>query len=556
LRELPKKVWERVSGIELRRIRFDLTNTQSELTNTQSQLYSSRNALKELSLEVMKLVETVDTNGAKNSVSVTVIVTTKNRLNLLLRALMSISRQSLLPKEILIINNGKKFTTEEEASVRNASGLIAGLRLLDAQHLLDVSSCRELGLQKVSTKYVTYLDDDNIMWPSWIKNAFEFMSDRNVSFIYGAQLREDLDSPYFFQEFSKEQIREHNFIDTNSIMHESNFGRWTPGVTRLSDWSFTLNYLSDHPESGITSLSSISTLYKVDGHDRVTTSLYSPYRLLIQLLHGLIPESKQIIEKKSRYCVVCCTSSSFSAGPNGRANAICMECGSIEKYRAFKIINEVIHDYLVKKEVRGKIIEVDPSNVSRLIFAPFGENYLNFETDPSADGIQCDFFSDICEISLVDKSVSEFVALGFLGQIPNYQVAMKEICRVLAPNAIGILHLPPAEDIQRSSGEVIIDDKIRNKRHSQSDQLALYGNDVLERLEANGMIGRLLSVEEMLPKFLVEILGLDSGFKFVIFTPNFDSSATANLVKLNEALTGDFLKLDVFCRLLEVLDSY
>ena len=38
LRFLPKKVWERLSGIEPRRLWTELTKTQNELTNTQNEL--------------------------------------------------------------------------------------------------------------------------------------------------------------------------------------------------------------------------------------------------------------------------------------------------------------------------------------------------------------------------------------------------------------------------------------------------------------------------------------------------------------------------------------
>jgi SAM-dependent methyltransferase len=576
LRTLPHKVWERVSGIESRRIRLDLsntqseltntqseltntqselTNTQSELTNTQSELRASRTVLNEFSGEVIQLVGRVDEITSKNPADVTVIVTTKNRPNLLLRALTSINRQSQLPLGVAIINNGEKFSPEEEARIRSTCSAVARIRMIDAQNLLDISSCRQLGLQNVSTKFAAYLDDDNIMWPRWIENAFEFMSERDVSFIYGAQLREDSDPSYFHQEFSKDKIREQNFVDTNSMMHKSDFGRWTPGVTRLSDWNFVLNYLSDHPDSLITPVSAISTLYKVDAPDRLSSSLYSPYRILIGLLHGLIPDGKQILAKKFRYCVVCDSSNSFSAGPNGRKYATCSECGSIERYRALKIINEVLRDYLVRKEVQGKVIEVAPSNVSRSIFEPFGDNYLNFDANPSADGRECDFIADICETPFKDNSVSEFVALHVLEHVPNDKVAMKEICRVMAPNGICILQVPLAENTDRTDEEVIIDDEIRAKRYGQSDHVRLYGTDIVERLEASGLIGRLLSMDDMLPKFLVDILGLDDGFKFIICTPNFDSSAAANLEKVIEVLTGELLKLEIFCRLFEELDS-
>ena len=43
--QIPKKIWERVSGIEPRRLWSELSNTQNELTNTQNELTNTQNEL-------------------------------------------------------------------------------------------------------------------------------------------------------------------------------------------------------------------------------------------------------------------------------------------------------------------------------------------------------------------------------------------------------------------------------------------------------------------------------------------------------------------------------
>ncbi len=226
LRVLPKKVWERLTGIEPRRLwlelintqneltntQNELTNTQNELTNTQNELQASRSALKELGIASIELFESVENKNAEKSVDVTVMIATKNRFKLLLRALESINQQSQLPLEIIVVNNGEKFSKKEVAEISRACCSVSRVQFLDGQHLPDLSSLRELGLQKVSTKYAAYLDDDNVMWPRWIENAFKFISKHDLSFVYGSQLREDSDSHYFYQEFSKDKIRETNLI--------------------------------------------------------------------------------------------------------------------------------------------------------------------------------------------------------------------------------------------------------------------------------------------------------------------------------------------------------
>ena len=574
---ISKKVWERVSGIALRRLwlqlnntqnelnntqnelnntqneltntQNELTNTQNELTNTQNELYTLQSSHKELSREVMKLFGSTENNNAKKSVDVTVIITTRNRPELLLRALTSINRQSQLPLEIIIINNGEKFSTEEEAKIGVACSSVSIVQLLDAQHLLDVSSCRELGLQKVSTKYTTYLDDDNIMWPRWIENAFEFIVRRDLSFIYGAQLREDSKLHYTYQKFSKDKIRKNNFIDTNSIMHKSNFGRWTPGVSKLADWSFILNYLTDYPETIMVSLESISSIYKTDAPNRISSPLYSPYQLLIELLHELVPYSAQITEQLIKYCIICKNSSKFTAGPNGREDASCLICESLERHRSFFLINEVISAYIINYRVVGKIIEVAPSKVSKVIFSNYGSNYESFDINPSTDGREVDFIADICNIPLPNDSVSEFIALHVLEHVPSDLLAFKEISRVLAPGGVCILQVPLAKYPQVTLEEVIEEDSVRIERYGQVDHVRLYGEDILQRMQANGLDAYFFSVEEMLPDFLMQILGLRDGARFILASKIGNTLSEGSISKLLLSLRSDFSRLEVFCGL-------
>jgi SAM-dependent methyltransferase len=283
--------------------------------------------------------------------------------------------------------------------------------------------------------------------------------------------------------------------------------------------------------------------------------LYTPYKVLIGLLHKLIPSSEQILEKKIRYCVICNTPSSFLPGPNGRKNATCSNCGSLERHRALKIINEVIFDDLIRNQVPGKIIEVAPSGVSKSIFSRHGSNYESFDINPSADGRDCDFIADICEIPLNDNSVSQFVALHVLEHVLNDQIAMKEISRVLAPNAICILQVPLAQNGEMTQEEVIADDGIRSARYGQADHVRLYGEDILNRLKANGLLGSFISVEDVLPQLLVDFLGLEDGMKFIICITQSNFASVGNLEKVIRNLKGDYQKLEVFCKTLTVLDS-
>lgn len=541
--EIPRKIWKRISGIIAILSKQELTNpSKQELTKTQNQI-------QKLCDEFIQVISLYCVESESISVDVGVVIITKNRPQLLLRALSSINTQSRKAQEIVIVNNGKEFSVSEELEFKRICKSVSKIQIINGHEFHDVSSCRAVALSAVTTKYVTYLDDDNLMWPLWLEGAFDYLSKNNIDFVYGIQLREDTQPSYFFHNFCDSKIRQANFIDTNSIMHTRLKGRWTPGVSRLSDWSFVLNFLSDHPELKITPLETISTIYKTDAPDRITTSLYSPYKVLIGLLHNLIPSSEQIIEKMIRYCVICNNASSFSPGPNGRKNAACSNCGSLERHRALKIINEVVFDDLMRNQVTGKIIEVAPSGVSRSIFSPYGSNYESFDIDPSADGRDCDFIADLCEMPLANNSVTGFVALHVLEHISNDQQAFQEISRVMAPTGVCILQVPLAEYPQVTQEEFIKDDELRIQRYGQVDHVRLYGEDIIQRMQKNGLEGCFFSIEEMLPDFLMEILGLRDGAKFILATPNEYDLTKRDLNEIVSRLKNDFSRLEIFCEL-------
>ena len=499
----------------------------------------------------MSAIELVDKKKTLESVDVSVIISTKNRIELLKRALSSINSQTKKPFEIVIVNNGMPFSHKDETEIYLACENVKNIQIIDGSELQDISTCRSLGLSKASSSYITYLDDDNIMWPTWLGNAFDFMSGRNLNFIYGIQLREDVKSKYFFYKYSKEQLEKDNFIDTNAIMHKAEVGRWSPGVSRLSDWSFVLNYLSDYPSVPITPVEIVSTIYKTDAPKRISSWLYLPYKVLIGLLHNLIPESLQILEKKYKYCVICREARMLMPGPNGRANATCGKCESLERHRALFIMNEVIAGHLQKNNVSGKVIEVAPSKVSKSVFAYFADLYQSFDSDPAADGRECDFVADICSMPLADNSVSLFVALHVLEHVTQDHLAMKEISRVLAPGGICILQVPLAEYPAVTQEELILEDEIRIKKYGQIDHVRLYGEDILERLHANDLKAVFFDIDEVVPDFLVDILGLNDGMRFILAESNNGRTSGDNLMSLLNEFRRDFEKLEIFCRIFE-----
>jgi SAM-dependent methyltransferase len=257
-----------------------------------------------------------------------------------------------------------------------------------------------------------------------------------------------------------------------------------------------------------------------------------------------------------KYCIICKEARLFSSGPNGRANATCQNCESLERHRALFIMNEVIAGHLQKNNVLGKVIEVAPSKVSKSVFAYFADRYQSFDSDPAADGRECDFVADICSIPLADNSVSLFVALHVLEHVTQDQLAMKEISRVLAPGGLCILQVPLAEYPAVTQEELILEDEIRIEKYGQIDHVRLYGEDILERLHENELNAVFFDIDEVVPNFLVDILGLNDGMRFILAESNNGRASGENLTSLLNEFRRDFSKLEIFCRIFETKSEF
>jgi len=105
-----------------------------------------------------------------NSDEVTVVIPTANRGDLLYRSVNSVLEQSFKPFEIIIIDNGKKRCYENLKVPESVS-------IIKETPNIGASKARNKGLYKVKTKYVAFLDDDDV----WDKNYLKHLMNKICS---------------------------------------------------------------------------------------------------------------------------------------------------------------------------------------------------------------------------------------------------------------------------------------------------------------------------------------------------------------------------------------
>lgn len=98
--------------------------------------------------------------------SVSIIIPTFNRHHMLCRALKSIERQTLIPFEVIVVNDGEYF---------DPSSIYSTFKSIDVKVIegkkIGVASARNAGIESSAGKWILFLDDDDELKPGYIEHV-------------------------------------------------------------------------------------------------------------------------------------------------------------------------------------------------------------------------------------------------------------------------------------------------------------------------------------------------------------------------------------------------
>ncbi len=109
---------------------------------------------------------------------ITVVVPVKDRFNLLQLALNSINNQNLLPRLVIIIDDAsdKKIKLNKKYKFN--------YKLLRNKKNIGVSASRNIGIKLCKTKYVSFIDTDDIWLKKKLKLQYDLAEKKNLDFVY------------------------------------------------------------------------------------------------------------------------------------------------------------------------------------------------------------------------------------------------------------------------------------------------------------------------------------------------------------------------------------
>ena len=185
----------------------------------------------------------------------------------------------------------------------------------------------------------------------------------------------------------------------------------------------------------------------------------------------------------------------WAPGPNGRANAQCPHCESLERNRLLILALDRLEEVFAST---ATLVDVAPTpGVDVALVRHVGEErYIGF--DLGLDNRDVKVLGDLTRMPFPDQSVDVLVAFHVLEHIPDDMAAMAEIRRVLGSTGIGLLQVPIVKGPTDEDPDASIEERIA--RFGRYDHVRMYGDDWEDRLRRAGFgVARFLAGREFTP---------------------------------------------------------
>jgi glycosyl transferase family 2 len=226
-------------------------------------------------LHVRAVMDWIERATLTSAPLVSVVLPTRDRRDLLPRAIDSVQKQSYGNWELLIVDDGSVDGTAEFLA-----GL-AGERLRCFRHHgAGACAARNVALPQARGDLIAYLDDDNMMHPGWLKAiawGFEQRPEANV--LYGAYVVDDAgrifqkksgDLPrLFFLPYDYYEVARRSIADIGCIAHRAGLpeARFDESLREMGDWDLFLRLTRTAPPLA---LPAIACFYTTDAPNRLS----------------------------------------------------------------------------------------------------------------------------------------------------------------------------------------------------------------------------------------------------------------------------------------------
>lgn len=239
--------------------------------------------------------------------SISVIVPCYNQAEYLPETLDSILAQTFLDWECIIIDDGSPDNTQEIAT--KYAGIDSRIKYVK-QDNLGVSAARNNGIAHSSGTYILPLDADDIIEPTYISEAVQYLEDHpECKLVYcNARYFGARDDLFILPEYSFEKLLWQNCIFCSAVFRRVDFDQ-TSGYNDnmkdgYEDWDFWLSFLKS--SDIVHKLDGVLFKYRIKETSRNTVAMFKKNDALyrqIYLNHQdlYIAYAENIIQLHNRY---------------------------------------------------------------------------------------------------------------------------------------------------------------------------------------------------------------------------------------------------------------
>jgi hypothetical protein len=226
-------------------------------------------------LHVRAVMDWVERATLRGAPLVSVVLPTRDRRDLLPRAIESVQKQSYRNWELLIVDDGSVDGTAEFLA-----GLAGDRLRCFRHHGAGACAARNVALAQARGDLIAYLDDDNMMHPAWLKAVvWGFEQRPEASVLYGAYVVDDAlrinrkkagDLPrLFFLPYDHHQVAHRSVADIGSIAHRAGLpeARFDESLREMGDWDLFLRLTRTAPPLA---LPAIACFYTTDAPNRLS----------------------------------------------------------------------------------------------------------------------------------------------------------------------------------------------------------------------------------------------------------------------------------------------
>lgn len=216
-------------------------------------------------------------------------------------------------------------------------------------------------------------------------------------------------------------------------------------------------------------------MYKV----QVVASKTLPPGLMSRLKQSYIRVERRLYAGTGRHCEICDRDYRTFKKYNGRPQARCPGCRSLERHRLVWRLMQTT-DVISSG---GRVLHFAPEPSLEARFRATSLHYVTADLLDKA----ADLRLDVSAIDLPSSSFDLVICSHVLEHVPDDEKAMRELARITAPDGWAVLDTPFSPALETTFEDPAIETpKARREHYGQWDHVRLYGRDLADKLTANG----------------------------------------------------------------------